>query len=114
MYLLCEYQNFTLYISKRLLFKGALFGTTVWFILFSLHYLLQLPDLREIPLKTAVSHVISSALWGIALASQYLSALLTDYAQSPKGHALKVIRLGDAYFTREASLVLAGRRNTKY
>jgi uncharacterized membrane protein YagU involved in acid resistance len=54
--------------SKRLLFKGALFGKTVWLILFSLLYLLQLPELKEVPLKTAVSHTISAGLWGIALA----------------------------------------------
>jgi uncharacterized membrane protein YagU involved in acid resistance len=54
--------------SKHYLFKGALYGATVWFIVFSFPYLLQLPDLAFVPLRTSVTHVISAALWGITLA----------------------------------------------
>jgi uncharacterized membrane protein YagU involved in acid resistance len=54
--------------SKRHLFKGALFGVTVWFILFSLPHLLQLPGFDATPLKTAVSNIISASLWGLSLA----------------------------------------------
>jgi uncharacterized membrane protein YagU involved in acid resistance len=54
--------------SKRHLLKGALFGTTVRFTLFSLPYLLQLSELKSVSLNTAVSNLIGSALWGIALA----------------------------------------------
>ncbi len=54
--------------SEHHLFKGALYGATGWFIFFSLPYLLQLPDLVEVPLSTSVSNVISAALWGIAMA----------------------------------------------
>jgi len=53
--------------SKHHLFKGAIYGATVWFILFTLPYLLQLPDLAEAPFMTVVSHLVSSSLWGIVL-----------------------------------------------
>ena len=54
--------------SHRHLFKGALYGTVIWFISFSIPYLLQLPELSVIPLKTAISNLIGASLWGIALA----------------------------------------------
>lgn len=57
------------YISgDRPLFKGAVYGVTVWYILFSIPYLLQLHDLEKVPLKTAIVHSVISLLWGIALA----------------------------------------------
>ncbi len=54
--------------SKHLLFKGALYGITAWFLLFSLPFLLQIPELKNVPLKTALTHLVSSLLWGMALA----------------------------------------------
>ncbi|MBE0465736.1 MAG: hypothetical protein IBX71_00710 [Candidatus Desulforudis sp.] len=54
--------------SKRILFKGAVFGAAVWFIFFSLPSLLQVGTLEAVPLKTAVSNLVGSMLWGIALA----------------------------------------------
>ncbi|KJS87989.1 MAG: hypothetical protein JM58_02400 [Peptococcaceae bacterium BICA1-8] len=54
--------------SKHHLFKGALFGASVWYLLFSLPYLFQLPELKEVPLKTVVSNLIAASLWGITMA----------------------------------------------
>lgn len=54
--------------SKRLIFKGAIFGLTIWFILFSLPFLLQIGHLEVFPLKSVVVHSVSSMLWGITLA----------------------------------------------
>ena len=57
----------TLISSKRYIFKGALYGITIWFILFSLPNLLQISGLGRIPLKTAISNFLGALLWGIAL-----------------------------------------------
>lgn len=54
--------------SRRHLFKGAVFGVAVWFILFSLPVLFRIGQLEAVPLKTAVSNLIGAILWGIALA----------------------------------------------
>ena len=54
--------------SQHLLFKGALYGVAVWFILFSLPFLQQLPELENVPLKTSLTHLVSSLLWGMAMA----------------------------------------------
>jgi uncharacterized membrane protein YagU involved in acid resistance len=54
--------------SKHHLFKGALYGIAVWFLLFSLPFLLKLPELQDIPLQTAVTHLVSSLVWGMSLA----------------------------------------------
>lgn len=55
-------------LSKRLILKGALFGLTIWYITFSMPYLLQLPQLTEVPLKTAISNATGASLWGATLA----------------------------------------------
>ncbi len=54
--------------SKHLFFKGALYGLIVWFILFSLPYLLQLPYFAISPLRTALIHSISASSWGLMMA----------------------------------------------
>ncbi len=54
--------------SKRHLFKGAIYGITIWYILYSMPYLLRLPDLDVAPLKTAIVNSIAAVLWGISLA----------------------------------------------
>ena len=54
--------------SRRLIFKGAVFGLSVWFILFSLPTLFQIGQLEVFPLKTVLVHSVSSILYGVALA----------------------------------------------
>ncbi|HHU76473.1 MAG TPA: hypothetical protein GXZ24_06235 [Firmicutes bacterium] len=54
--------------SKYILFKGALYGVVIWFILFSLPHLLRLPFFKEVPLKTVLTHGIGAFLWGLGTA----------------------------------------------
>lgn len=54
--------------SEHIWFKGASYGATIWFAFFSLPHLLQLPELKEIPLPTAVANVSAAVAWGVALA----------------------------------------------
>lgn len=54
--------------SKHLIFKGAIFGLTIWFILFSLPFLLRIGHLEVFPLKSVVVHSVSAILYGMTLA----------------------------------------------
>lgn len=53
--------------SKHLILKGIIYGTTIWFILLSIPYLLQLPAVENAPLKSVISSLIAVILWGTAL-----------------------------------------------
>ncbi len=54
--------------SQRRIFKGAVFGAAVWFVLFALPSLLQMGQLEATATNTAVSNLIGALLWGMALA----------------------------------------------
>lgn len=50
---------------EHIYFKGISYSTMMWFILFSLPHLLQLPKLKEINLSTAISNLVAAIAWGI-------------------------------------------------
>ena len=53
--------------SKYLLFKGLHFGIGVWFISYAITLLFKVPDLEDIPLKTAVTNLLASSLYGLIM-----------------------------------------------
>lgn len=54
--------------SKNLLFKGWLFGFSVFIIIYSLDLVLQLEGLAVIPFKTTLSDFIGASIYGLVLA----------------------------------------------
>lgn len=54
--------------SKHLILKGAIYGISVWMTLFSLPFLLQLPEIGVFPLKTVIFNISASFVWGGAMA----------------------------------------------
>ncbi len=54
--------------SKNLLFKGWLFGTSVFLIIYSLDLVLQLEGLENMPIKTTLSDFIGASIYGLVLA----------------------------------------------
>ncbi|WP_408956262.1 hypothetical protein [Natroniella sp. ANB-PHB2] len=57
----------TLFSSENYLLKSWLFGITIWFSAYFLTFLFRLPGIKEIPIKTAITHAIGSSLWGITI-----------------------------------------------
>ncbi|ACB85118.1 hypothetical protein [Natranaerobius thermophilus] len=55
-------------LSKRIVLKGFLYGIVVWLVLFTMPNILGIPKLEEVPIKTAMTHIISAGAWGVALA----------------------------------------------
>ncbi len=53
--------------SQYYLLKGAVYGSVIWFCTYSLTFIFQLPGLEAIPINTAITHLISGILWGLAL-----------------------------------------------
>lgn len=57
-------------VSSRLyLFKGWLFGVTIWFIIYSVSHLFEVEGTFPIELRTATSNVIGASIWGVVLAA---------------------------------------------
>jgi hypothetical protein len=57
------------FTSRRLfLLKGWFFGVLIWFSIYSVVHLFQLPQLRELDLGTVVSNMVKASLYGLALA----------------------------------------------
>ncbi len=50
---------------EHLYFKGISYSAAIWFALFSLPQLLQLPKLKEVNLSTAMSNLGAAVTWGI-------------------------------------------------
>lgn len=54
--------------SRNLLIKGTVYGTLVFFILFSLGVIFKIPSLEKTPLVTVITKGIGSAFYGFVLA----------------------------------------------
>jgi len=54
--------------SKYLLFKGAVYGFIACFFITAAPIFFQLPYLKELSTNTAISHRITSIIWGIVVA----------------------------------------------
>lgn len=59
----------TPYINKRYyLFKGWVYGTTIWFSIYTITTLLKLPNVGEHTLSGSLTNGVSSSIYGIILA----------------------------------------------
>lgn len=57
------------FTTRRLfLFKGWFFGVLIWFSIYSVVHLFQLPQPRELDLGTVVSNMVKASLFGLILA----------------------------------------------
>lgn len=57
------------FTTKRLiLFKGWFFGVLIWFSIYSVVHLFQLPQPRDLDLGTVVSNIVKASLFGLILA----------------------------------------------
>ncbi|MBT9174102.1 MAG: hypothetical protein DDT21_02513 [Syntrophomonadaceae bacterium] len=57
------------FTTRRLiLFKGWFFGVLIWFSVYSVFHLFQLPQPRELDLGTVVSNIVKASLFGLILA----------------------------------------------
>ena len=64
--------------SKRYLFKGAVYGGSLWYVLFSLPRMFQIPlGSEEIPLKSAVVNLVSALIWGTVMG--FIDAFILGY-----------------------------------
>lgn len=63
--------------SRNLAFKGILWGGIVWFASYAITLLYKVPEFTTIPLRTSISQLMGSALWGYvtALSFAYLDKL---------------------------------------
>ncbi len=53
--------------SKNYLFKGVIFSLFIWFLAHTITVLFKVPELTNLPLKTALSNSVSAILWGLSL-----------------------------------------------
>ena len=53
--------------SGNILFKGWVFGVTIWFIVFALAHLYRMPELASIDLGTVLSNLVGASIWGLAV-----------------------------------------------
>lgn len=56
-----------LFSSKNYALKGLVFGGFIWFMVYFITFLFQIPEFKSIPLKTAITNLIGGCLWGISL-----------------------------------------------
>lgn len=54
--------------SMNLLLKGGLFGALIWFVSYTITLLFKVPELADIPLKSAFFNLVSGIVWGISMA----------------------------------------------
>ena len=55
--------------SRNLWFKAWSFSEAIWFLAFTITYLFKIPELKIIPLKTALVNFLSASVWGLLLGS---------------------------------------------
>lgn len=53
--------------SRNYLLKGWVFSVAIWFLCYAVTLLFQVPELQNIPLKTAFFNFILATIWGLAL-----------------------------------------------
>lgn len=54
--------------SRNLIFKGFLYGGSLWFFIYSITKLFKTPEIFQIPLKTAFVNFLAATIWGITMA----------------------------------------------
>lgn len=54
--------------SRIIIFKGVIYTTTVWFVLYGITHLFRFPGLVPVDGKTVLSNLAGSLVYGIALA----------------------------------------------
>jgi Na+/proline symporter len=54
--------------KKFLWFKGIIYGLLIWFVLFTLPYLLEHSQFEHVSIKTPIVHTLAATLWGLTLA----------------------------------------------
>ena len=54
--------------SRNYLFKGWIFGISVWFFLFAMGTLYRLPHLFKVAPETAFTNLVASSVYGLVLA----------------------------------------------
>lgn len=57
--------------SKNYMFRGWLFGNTVWFSLYGLILLFQIQDKLTVTLGTAVTDFVGASIYGLILAATF-------------------------------------------
>lgn len=53
--------------SRKILFKGWMFGTTPYFVIYLLTSLFQIPGTVPVPFSTALSNYITSSIFGVVM-----------------------------------------------
>ena len=54
--------------SKNIFFKGWLYGVAMWFAIYAITVLFEVPVVKEISQTTAISNAIGASLYGITIA----------------------------------------------
>jgi len=54
--------------NKHYLFRGWLFGTTLWFAIHSFGSVLRIPTFNQMLLATLILHFVTDSIYGVALA----------------------------------------------
>lgn len=52
---------------KNYLFKGWVYGVSIWFIVFALTFVFKVPELSSIDLPTAIANFVGASIWGLLL-----------------------------------------------
>lgn len=58
--------------TKNLIFKGWFFGVSIWFFVYIVTELFEIPEMKTISLSSSVSNFLASSLYGIVMAKAYL------------------------------------------
>ncbi|HLV08705.1 MAG TPA: hypothetical protein VKY40_00705 [Halanaerobiales bacterium] len=53
--------------SKHLVFKGVIYSSVLWFVINSLPYIFQIPDIKTTTFADVVSNLIGAFIWGAAM-----------------------------------------------
>lgn len=53
--------------SRNYLLKGWVFSIAIWFVSYAITLLFKVPELANVPLKSAFFNFVEATLWGLAL-----------------------------------------------
>lgn len=70
------------FTSSNLYFKGWSFGVAIWYGINAILHLFNIPEFRDLPLRTALTNFIGASIWGLSMvmALNWLKAKVKDKA----------------------------------
>jgi len=78
--------------STNLLFKGWIFSTFIWFLIYSVTALFKVEGTMPLPLTTALANVVTTSIYGLVLAQVSEKEFVKNIASEQAGNVFRLIK----------------------